>query len=370
VSDWRGELEALASRGVWDPEAPDGDAMRALVVRLLDLGLSVEEIAEAEHSVGDVMTDAVMRPRGPGWMSLAEAAAANGLTLEEAHALWRALGFTEADDGRSTLSPDEVELLALFAEARTMLGDQVTLQVLRSMSSGIARVAQSELDAFRIGYEVPALSSGVDYAEVVDVYSAVVRSYLPRMDAAMATVHRRHIVVQARQEWGTDDEAATIASAMAVGFADLVGFTDRSVEMSTRELGEAVSAFDALAHDVVHDGGASVVKLIGDEVMFVAKDPAAAARVALALTQHDGAAALLPPMRAAVAYGSVISRDGDYFGPVVNLAARLVDQAPSGETWASSGLMEAVGDALSAEALPPRTLKGFPDPQPAWRLTP
>ena len=70
--------------------------------------------------------------------------------------------------------------------------------------------------------------------------------------------------------------------------------------------------------------GGRVVKLIGDSVMFVADDSVAATEIALVLvdtfTDHD----VVPPVRAGVATGNVVAREGDYSGEIVNLAARAV----------------------------------------------
>jgi adenylate cyclase len=47
-----------------------------------------------------------------------------------------------------------------------------------------------------------------------------------------------------------------------------------------------------------------------------------------------------------VGFGSLLAREGDYFGPVVNLASRLTDLARPGHVLASAEL---------AAALPPAT---------------
>jgi adenylate cyclase len=70
------------------------------------------------------------------------------------------------------------------------------------------------------------------------------------------------------------------------------------------------------------------------------------ARAALALVRRAKGYPELPLVRAAVARGPVLARDGDYYGPVVNLASRLTEIAVPGEVVAS----EAVHVALAAEA--------------------
>ena len=63
--------------------------------------------------------------------------------------------------------------------------------------------------------------------------------------------------------------------------------------------------------------------------------------VAASLALRDAAVAEdLPLLRIGLSAGPVISRDGDYFGPVVNLASRLTELAEPGEVLAPIGLRD------------------------------
>ena len=120
-----------------------------------------------------------------------------------------------------------------------------------------------------------------------------------------------------------------ISPVMAVGFADMVGFTMLSQHLSDRELAAVVSRFEELAHDIVTSMGGRVVKMIGDEAMFVVSSAADAARIGLALAEAYADDDLLSDVRVALAIGPVLVQDGDFYGPVVNLASRLVgDRQP------------------------------------------
>ena len=81
---------------------------------------------------------------------------------------------------------------------------------------------------------------------------------------------------------------------------------------------------------MVNRHGGRVVKLIGDAVMFTAPSIERACTIAFALIGEVANHANLPTVRAGVAAGEVLVRHGDTFGPVVNLAARLVDHAEPG----------------------------------------
>ena len=119
------------------------------------------------------------------------------------------------------------------------------------------------------------------------------------------------------------------ARTMAVGFADLVGFTSLTRELDDSRLGALVEGFESMASDVVASVGARLVKTIGDEVLFVADDAATAAEVALncrAAARARGA----PDLRVGLASGTVLSRLGDVYGEPVNIAARLTSIARPG----------------------------------------
>jgi adenylate cyclase len=101
------------------------------------------------------------------------------------------------------------------------------------------------------------------------------------------------------------------------------------------------------------------VKTIGDEVMFVANDAETAVRVAIDLTAVTASDTLLPGARAGVACGPVLAREGDYYGPVVNLAHRLVEIARPGTVIVPGDLRDAIADrsGLEFSRLRPRRLR-------------
>jgi adenylate cyclase len=88
--------------------------------------------------------------------------------------------------------------------------------------------------------------------------------------------------------------------------------------------------------------GGRIVKTIGDEVMFITEQPAAAANIALRLAEASTQDDVLPDARAGLAYGHVLSREGDYFGQVVNLASRLTELAYPRTVLVSSDLAAAL----------------------------
>jgi len=94
--------------------------------------------------------------------------------------------------------------------------------------------------------------------------------------------------------------------------------------------------------------------------MFTTEDPAAACAAALDLVDACSDDPALVGLRGGVAYGDVVVRDGDCYGPVVSLAARAAAIANTGTVVASDELRAAVdGEGIGFEPLPPQVLKGF-----------
>src|SRR5262249_47383881 len=147
-----------------------------------------------------------------------------------------------------------------------------------------------------------------------------------------------------------------------VGFVDLVGFTPLSQQLSEAELAGVVERFEDTAYDVTTARDGRVVKLIGDEVMFVAGDAAAACDIALTLVERFAGDPSATP-RGGLAYGNLLVRGGDYYGPIVNLASRLAELAVPNELLVTTGVADhARSPGLHFEPAGRRMPKGFDAP--------
>jgi class 3 adenylate cyclase len=132
-------------------------------------------------------------------------------------------------------------------------------------------------------------------------------------------------------------------------------FTD--VEGSTRlwdaerdEMGAALRRHDEILRDAIEQAGGYVFKTAGDS--FCAAFSSARAGLDAALTaQRTLAAQSWPTSRAIVVRmalhaGVCEERDGDYFGPAVNRAARLLAVARGGQVLVSGVAAELLSDEL------------------------
>ena len=105
------------------------------------------------------------------------------------------------------------------------------------------------------------------------------------------------------------------------------------------------------------------MKLIGDEAMFVFEDPVAACELARTLV-----AASPQDVRVGLAHGEIVAIRGDFYGPTVNLAARLVAAATPSTILASESLRDAVGGRFDLDPVPAGPLRGFADVTTAYHV--
>jgi adenylate cyclase len=356
-----------AAHGLYDVQVPDPGRLELLDF-LVSQGVSPEEIAAAEHEgrLASVLTD---RLAGPPCLTLSEVAARADQRPELVARVWRAAGFPDPEPSARLFSESDAEALAVFALGDQLFGEEAALQLVRVVGSSLARIAEAELSAALAnvpGAFYPTATSPLDAMRT----SATLLSLWPTVEHAIGQLLRRHLVTANRRlEQMRVSSSSSELRDLAVGFADLTGSTPLAVQLSWDEFARAMREFEALATDLVTAGGGRVVKLIGDEIMFVASDATAACRIALNLLDAFDEHPVLPGLRIGVTAGPIVARDGDYFGPVVHLASRLVDVAPPGTILVS----DAVADSLdgSRQAVQPvgsRIIRGFAEPLKVFRL--
>jgi adenylate cyclase len=309
-------------------------------------GAPDDEIARAERA-GRLAVLAVERTLMPGRprYSFAEAAERAGVEPGAALRLWRALGFPDPPPDAKRFTDEDVESLVTLRDwfRDTTFPREPSLERLvqnvRVVGGALAKIAEVQSDEIVAGLAQARAAGLDDEALAMLIVSSFDWSRLARlMDYALRLQLRAAVL---RKLSGSDP---TGEESLAVGFVDLVGYTALSQELDAEQLAELVTRFEGIAYDTVAEHAGRVVKTIGDEVMFVNEDVRAAARIALRLTEHSAVDELLPDARAGLAFGSVLAQEGDYYGPVVNLASRLVGQARPGSVLTSSDVREALRD--------------------------
>ena len=263
---------------------------------------------------------------GPRKYTRLQIAAKAGMPPERTQRLWRALGFpdTPDDDPAFTDADDAApEVLSTRIDSG-FVGPETEATIARAMGQSLSRLADWQTDML-----ADALVRSAGDARSVSPGDAVAaaKELLPRLREVQDYVWRRHLAANADRllaSTGSGDRRE-----LAVGFADLVGYTSRSRGMGGRELGRMVEDFESIAAEVIARHHGRVVKTVGDGVLFTTATAVDAAEVGLELPAAWDADER-PPLRVGAAYGAVLTRLGDVFSPVVNLASRLTSVARPG----------------------------------------
>ena len=276
-----------------------------------------------------------------------------GVPLEVAQELWRLLGFAHQPDDAVAFTQADVQALEYTHDLVKLgiLSPDRQAALVRTWGRSFARLAEWQT---RLLTDV-ALESPDPVQQVTDLASEV----LPRVEALQDYVWRRHLA-SAGVRLMASDSAGSDTSRLAVAFVDIVGFTSRSKELDETELVEWLEYFEAECSGLVVDHGGRVIKNIGDEVLFVADDVAQAADAALIMTARGSDPDdRFPEVRAGVAYGDVVSRLGDVFGPTVNVASRLTSIARPGSVLVDQGAHDALTGDTEDQGHEEREHAGF-----------
>ena len=132
-------------------------------------------------------------------------------------------------------------------------------------------------------------------------------------------------------------------------FTDVEG-SIRLWEADREAMAEASARHNRIVREQIEVAGGQVVKTVGEAFRAVFADPSAALASAVAVQRAVGTEPWPPglPIRVRMALhsGACVERDGDYFGPVVNRAARLLAAGHGGQVLVSGATYELLADRL------------------------
>jgi adenylate cyclase len=262
---------------------------------------------------------------GPRRFTRLQVAEMAGMDPQRTQRLWRALGFPDVADDDPAFTDADVNALGVLSALidSGFVGPGTEASIARAMGQALSRLADWQTDMLA---DALTRAAGGEDRSTVGVEQAVeaARALLPHLRQVQDYVWRRHLAANADRLLATSGPGDR--RELAVGFADLVGYTSRSRGMGGRELGAMIEDFEAIAAEVIARHSGRVVKTVGDGVLFTARTAAAAAAIGLELPDAWSAEER-PPLRVGAAYGAVLTRLGDVYSPVVNLASRLTSLA-------------------------------------------
>jgi adenylate cyclase len=330
-------------------EAPDAEQ---------PLGLeSLEPVDDVAERVERVLLG---RPASMGRREVSEVADVEPVT---ARRFWHAMGFQNVEDDEAMFTEADTE--ALRRVARIISEGRVSEELALGMTRAFARTAdrlavwQTQLVAESLTSPLSEELEGRDSRSVPEPHIAadaaeLLASISNEIEPLLVYVWRRHLTNAIARMLADADPAVhsdPSAPIRVVGFADLVSFTSFVRRMSERQLARVVQRFELLASDVITEHGGRVIKTVGDEVLFVHTDAAAASAIALDLVDAMAEDELLPPVRVGLAHGRVVSRLGDVFGMTVNKASRITAVTPSGHVFVDDDMARVLGSVSGFTAI-------------------
>lgn len=184
------------------------------------------------------------------------------------------------------------------------------------------------------------------------------------------------------QTWAASEEQEIRSMADSEGrvtllFSDIEDSTPLNERLGDDTWVRVLAAHDSLVRSRVEKYRGQVVKTSGDGFMVAFRDAEAACRAAVGI-QKDLRRTLDPRLRVVapvkvrigIHTGTVISRDGDYFGRNVAMAARVGALATGGEVLVTDAVHEALDEdaAVTLVEMGQVELKGLPGDHLVWRV--
>ncbi len=138
---------------------------------------------------------------------------------------------------------------------------------------------------------------------------------------------------------------------VTVLFADVSGSTKLYESEGDKAAMEAIARCTDVLRQSVESSGGRVIKTIGDEVMAILPTPDAAAFAAGQMQHSIDALPLVGATKLGIRIGfhcgPVLQQGNDIYGDTVNVAARLVEQAGSGQIITSHETSDQLGPLFS-----------------------
>jgi adenylate cyclase len=357
------DAQHWANLGFYDPDSTGATDRLALLRILAGRGATDEDLGRSISDLPALIND--LRLRQPR-LSLQSIAVQSGLPIEVAQQIARAAGFVVANPELEQFLAADVEVFQLARVAIEMFGLEPSMQFARVTASALAQIADAAMTNFgqNVAPALEARQAGeLAVAEATDAATGLLLEGVPRILDSLF----RHACEAAMRRITTSGASAT--SDLTVGFLDLVGSTALAERLPADELGALISGFEREASERVAAVDGRVVKMIGDEVMFVTTDPLTACTVALDLADMVQAHPVLPSLRGGLAAGALVRGYGDYYGPVVNTAARAVKLAEPGMILATDEVRQRVDSTgLAFESIGMRRLRGIETPLALYRI--
>ncbi|HEY1650241.1 MAG TPA: hypothetical protein VGG09_00010 [Acidimicrobiales bacterium] len=378
--------------GLYDPDDPNADERRALLEFLSARGATIEQMVEAHRqgSLPAVASDIAVRG-DDRLVPVKEVADRSGISIERVLRVLLSAGLpAEAD---TEVSEHVIDLLTAFQTGSELMGDEAILAFTRVLGAAAIQIAEAAVALFYAELGPGAEREGQDeltraklaeaatlaFTAVPDVLAQMVMDQFERALRRAVTVRGSWEPETGSGPGSSSDTTEEVRAVthdattelVALGFVDLVGSTAWAEGLNLRDQSLALSRFESAAWSSAVLRGGRVVKMIGDAVFFSAPSADAACRIGIESIHAAAEDEVLPPARGAVGLGQATPREGDYFGPLVNLLARLVKAGAPGQLVVTEPTAAALApDDWTTQPLEVDDLRGIDHPVHAFVVEP
>ena len=331
-------------------------------------GFGDEQLLAAASSQGDLLSVFDEADSGVSDVDLRSAARDEGLNDDVITEL------AEILEWDSDLATTESDAAALHVVARALelgMPQDALMQLVRIFADAMDRLADAEVRTFHNYVHERFRAEGLAGTELLDATDRVGRPVLDLAEPAVTYFHRRAYQRANREDLlrhlaeATHPPAATPGEEQAtVLFVDLASFTPLTATMGDLRAAEVLSRLSIMVRSHASRHGGRILKQIGDAFMLMFAQPVDAVRFGLDISRFVDTEPQFPALHIGAQCGNVLYREGDYVGATVNLAARVAGSGAAGQFLITEQLRDAVRDIEDADfvLLPPRRLKGIPDP--------
>ncbi|MDR2702965.1 MAG: hypothetical protein LBB58_01295 [Cellulomonadaceae bacterium] len=273
-------------------------------------------------------------------IDVAELSEQTGWSLEDIEKLRLWSGMPEKAADEKHFYPKDVEGLKdlkRFALAE-QLDDESLGSMVRAMGSVMERLAlwqvESIVQFLAARYGLNDTQARIEAAEYAPRLG---KDFLPQFE--MMWLHQyatavRRMTLETVLQRGVNDDDQQFPLLRAVGYAQIVNFTELTTNLNTTQYGSLVQSFHNRAWDTIRAGGGRVIKQLGDGVLWVADDIGTGAEISLKLANME-VGQYGKPVHVGLTWGRVLAAYGNIFGPNVNLALQLARAASATEVYTS-----------------------------------
>jgi adenylate cyclase len=266
----------------------------------------------------------------------------------------------------------DVATLQIAAKALALgMPRDALMQIVHVFADATDRLADAIVRTFHNYVHERFRAQGLTGPELLAASEGVGKPLLDLIEPTLVYFHRRAYQRANREdllrhlaEPTTPPSSAPGEERATVLFVDLASFTPLTATMGDHAAAEVLGRFGATVRSSAARHRGRILKQIGDEFMLLFAEPADAITFGLAMDRFVDAEPQFPALHIGAHSGTVLYREGDYVGGTVNLAARVASAGAAGQFLITEDLRDAAGHHPEAEftALPPRRLKGIPDP--------